>query len=128
MYGPLRHVTMLIIVLVALFLAFYDVIPFKDPGRGDTISEIILFWALRCFSLPYTFGVLAGHFFIPRDGGKPRPIVLITLLALIIVLDVVTRVCNIGQLLDAQKIPFIAFAVGVPIGPLFWPQQRKDKL
>jgi hypothetical protein len=128
MTGSLRHVTMFIMVFVAIFLAVYDLFPFWDKSRGDTISEVMLYWSMHCFTLPCVFGTLAGHFFIPRDGHYPKPNILLAILVTLIILDVVVGVLGIAILQTIQSHPVIAFSLGVPIGPLFWPQQREDKL
>jgi hypothetical protein len=91
-----RKVTKILLVTVAVVLIVYDFFPFFAKERGDTISEVILYYALRCFSLPYTFGVLAGHFFLPRDGYCPQPRILLPLAALVIGIDVLSYVLNIG--------------------------------
>ena len=123
-----RKVTKILLVTVAVVLILYDFIPFLNPERGDTISEVIMYYALRLFTLPFVFGTLCGHFFWPWDGYHPKPWVLLPATALLIALDVVTHVCAIQVLLVAQTYPIIWFVPGVPFGHFFWPQQREDKL
>ena len=123
-----RKITKILLVTVAVVLIVYDFFPFFAKERGDTISEVILYYAMRCFSIPYTFGLLCGHFFFPRDGVYPKPAVLLPLGALVIGVDVLSYVLNISYLHMLQTYPAGALIVGLPIGVLFWPQQRSDKL
>lgn len=126
-----RRVTKWILVLTAVVWAVYDFIPFFNPTRGDTISEVMLYYALRLFSLPFAFGVLCGHFFFPRDGVRPRPLPLVLGVLLVIGLDVLayaTESTVSTALQHLQTYPFIALVVGIPHGVLFWPQPKSDKL
>lgn len=123
-----RKVTKIILVVAAMGLILYDFIPFLDPTRGDTISEVIMYYALRLFTLPFGFGVLCGHFFWPWDDHYPQPKILIPVAVLLLVLDVAAHTCSIGFLLTVQSYPIIWFVSGVPFGHCFWPQQREDKL
>jgi hypothetical protein len=123
-----RPVTKVLLVVTAVVWAFYDVIPFLNPDRGDTISEVILYYALRCFSLPFACGVLSGHFFLPRDGAKQHPRILIPLTLITIAYDVVAHVFQVSVMLCPQAYPIVPFLVGIPVGTLLWPQSRSDKL
>ena len=123
-----KRITGIILIVTAAVWAAWDVVPFYTPARGDTISEMILYYALRLFSLPLTFGVLCGHFFFPRDGAKQHPKILIPLGLVVIACDVVAHVCNVGALQFAQSYPAIPFIIGVPVGLLLWPQSKSDKL
>ena len=123
-----RKVTQIVLVVVASFLIIYDLFPFFAKESGDTISEVILYYSLRCFSIPFIFGMLCGHFFVPRDGHYPKPYILIPTWAAIILLDVSTYVWHIQILMTAHTYPAIALFIGIPAGILIWPQQRADKL
>lgn len=124
----LRTVTIYILICIAMFMATYDIIPFINAERGDTISEVIAGWGLKLFSLPLIFGVLSGHFFFLRDNSRPQPKVLIPTGAIIIAIDVVTHIYNIGVLENLQRHPAIWFILGIPFGMVFWPQTKQDKL
>ena len=123
-----RKVTKWILAITAFVWIVYDFIPFFDPAHGDTISEVMLYYALRLFTLPLVFGALCGHFFWPRDGSYPKPKVLIPVLVGVIVLDVIAYRFDIGFLKYLQTFPFVLFFVGFPVGVIFWPQQKSDKL
>jgi len=124
----LRTVTKIIMVVVGVGLAAYDFIPFLNPERGDTISEVMLYYALRSFTLPLACGVLSGHFFFPRDNGSQYPKALISIGIVGVVTDVITHVFDIAPLLSAQHMPGIPFLIGIPIGAFLWSQSKSDKL
>jgi len=123
-----RKITKILLVVVAVTLIVYDFFPFFNPDRGDTISEVILYYSLHLFSLPLAFGVLCGHFFFPRDGVKPKPYVTLPIAAMSITIDVLTHTYNVEILEKAQTYPFIWFLVGIPVGALFWTQSKEDKI
>jgi hypothetical protein len=126
--SPLLTVTKFICISTAVFLIGYDIIPFLAPERGDTISEVIAKWGLHLFSLPFTFGVLCGHFFFLRDDAKPQPKILILLALIVILMDVLGSVFNLPGLSWIKEHPPIPFMLGIPIGTWLWPQSRTDKM
>ena len=123
-----RPITKVLLVTTAIVWAVYDVFPFLNPDRGDTISEVILYYSLRSFSVPCAFGVLCGHFFFPRDGAVQKPKILVPLFLLVVLFDVVAHVFDVSCFLHAQSYPFVPFLVGIPTGTLLWPQSRSDKI
>lgn len=123
-----RKVTKVLLVTVSAILILYDFIPFTDQARGDTISEVVMYYALRLFTLPIAFGTLCGHFFWPWEGHYPKPKVLLSALAVVLILDVVAHVFSLPFLQEAQTYPIVWFFPAVPFGHFFWPQQREDKL
>ena len=120
-----RKITKVLLAVVAVTLIVYDFFPFFAKEKGDTISEVIQYYALHCFTLPLVFGTLMTHFFWPRNG-EPKPAVLLPLLGLSICLDVLSYVLDINILLKAHAYPMIAFCVGIPVGVLFWPEKRPE--
>jgi len=123
-----RDISKWLLVATAVVWAAYDFLPFFDPSKGDTISEVIAYYAVRVSFIPYAFGVLCGHFFWTRDGRHPRPQFLIPISASVTMLDVVAHVFGVEFLRLLQEYPMAFFAFGIPIGTMFWPQQRGDKL
>lgn len=70
-----RWVTLGILVAVTLLLVGWDVYVAvaeagrgNDPAAGGTISEVVLGYARRHPVLPFSLGVLMGHFFWPQRG------------------------------------------------------------
>jgi hypothetical protein len=123
-----RTITKIVCVATAAFLIIYDLFPFFAKESGDTISEVVLYYSLRCFSIPFIFGMLCGHFFVPRDGHEPKPYILIPTWVAIILLDVATYVWNIQILMSLHTHPWVALFIGIPVGIFVWPQTRTDKL
>ena len=126
-----RPITKWLLVITAVVWAAYDFLPFLNPARGDTISEVIAEYGLHLFSLPFAFGILMGHFFFLRDGALPKPRVLIPVMLAVIGLDVLTYFTHgdLSMMLrHAQTYTPISFIAGIPVGTLFWPQQKSDKL
>lgn len=126
-----RRITKWLLVIIAAVLIIYDIFPFIDQTRRDTISEVILEYGLHLFTLPFAFGVLVGHFFWPWEGHYPKPKILFPLAALSIGLDIIAH-CTDGiasnVLQYAQTYPIIVCLIGIPLGHFFWPQQKSDKL
>lgn len=123
-----RKITKILLIVMSLTLIIYDFFPFYTPVRGDTISEVVLYYSLRLFTIPFAFGTLSGHFFFPRNNTKPSPKVLLPVGFFVIILDTLTHVLSIEFLEKAQTYPFIWFLIGIPFGVIFWPQTKEDKL
>lgn len=122
-----RGPTKILLVVVGLGLVLYDFLPFLDPARHDTISEVVAEYSLRLFTLPMVFGALMGHFFFLRDGTRPKPYITLPVLALFIAADVATYLTGLQALEWARSYPAAWFIVGIPLGALFWPQTKSDK-
>jgi hypothetical protein len=71
-----RWATIIILIATALALIGWDIYVAvvesgqgNDPAAGGTISEVILGFARSHPVVPFSFGVLMGHFFWPQ-GSK----------------------------------------------------------
>ena len=122
-----RPITKIMLVAIGTFLVLYDILPFVDQARHDTISEVIAEYSLKLVTLPVLFGALCGHFFFLRDDSKPRMWINFILLGFFIGLDFLTYKLNIAVMRDLQGYPAVWFCLGVPLGVLFWPQTKSDK-
>lgn len=60
-----RRATIAILIAVTLGLIAWDVFVWAEPLRGDTISEVFLYFSAHPV-LPFAFGVLAGHLCWPQ--------------------------------------------------------------
>lgn len=61
-------ITIALMAVCAAILIGWDIyVAFGNdtPNREDTISGILLEWSRVAWILPYAFGVLAGHLFLP---------------------------------------------------------------
>ena len=124
----LRKITKIILIVVAVGLSVYDIVPYMNPQRGDTISEVIMFYGTRCLTLPLALGVLMGHFFVPvKDNAKQCPYILINLALIGILSDItINMVNNMRYLVIIYSYPIIWLLIGIPIGAMFWQQKRED--
>lgn len=124
-----RIISKMLIISFAVILIVYDFFPVMSGVKGDTISEVILVWGLHSFSVPFAFGMLCGHFFLPMDGlPTPKPYILCPIGAVVILLDVAANVFHLSFLFWLQSYPIFAFSVGFVIGTLLWPQTRRERL
>ena len=123
-----RKITRYLLLITAAVWIVYDFFPFFDPATGDTISEVIAYYALRLYSLPFVFGVLCGHFFFLRDGRYPKPKILLPVALLVIATDVIAHLTQNLIMLHLQTYPCVPLLLGIPFGFLFWPQQKSNKL
>lgn len=55
-----------VIGLACLWMIAWDYYVYRTPVRGDTLSEVILRWAIRHPVLAFSAGVVCGHFFWPQ--------------------------------------------------------------
>ncbi len=70
-----REVTEVILYAVAGLLIVYDVyVAFFNKEEGDTISRRLRVAGRKTAALPYSFGVLAGHFWSPVEFGFELPL------------------------------------------------------
>jgi len=122
-----RTITGTILVLTAAIWIAWDIVVFVDPARGDTESELIAEYGMKLFSLPMIFGVLCGHFFILRDGVKPKPKILLPVAGVVIMLDVLAWTC-VPQIRMAHEWSWAWLLIGIPVGALLWPQSKSDKI
>lgn len=60
-----KRVTMWVVFVVAAILLSWDLYVWLTPPDEDTISEVIARWSEEWTVIPFTFGVLMGHFFWP---------------------------------------------------------------
>jgi hypothetical protein len=58
-----QRATKVILLVVAVGLVLWDVFVAAEPTPGDTISEVMLRWALRHPVIPFAIGVVCGHVF-----------------------------------------------------------------
>lgn len=122
-----RDWTILIMAIATVGLIGWDVyVAFfnRTPNKDDTISGILLGWSRRVWILPYAFGVLCGHLFLPGLGeiGLDR------IWSVIVLLSVGLVISGLGLWITYRRKlgwPVQAPALllgGIAMGHLFWPQ------
>lgn len=115
--------TTAVIVLCALVLIAWDVFVafFNDvPNDQDTISGILLRWSLAFSGLPFAFGVLLGHLFVPARGVAlwwPHAALVGALVSVGL-----SAVLRAGGRKYAAVIGALALLSGGVVGHLAWPQ------
>ena len=121
-------VTKIIIAAVAVGLIGWDIYAAINGSEDDTISEVILGWSKKFISIPFAYGVLLAHFFMPR---KKVPVWWKRLLgvglsgAAVIGLDVYNH--SNGGASWINSCLLIPVVVGAVVGFFFWPQQKTNK-
>jgi hypothetical protein len=121
-----KRLTLGVMAAAIVALIGYDIWVYVEPTEGDTISEITLWIGRRWSVLPFGFGVLGGHFFLPRKHepfGWPRRrsvLVLAALGAAVLARDLV------AFLLPHSIHPAAPFGFGVLMGGCFWGQAEKE--
>jgi hypothetical protein len=115
----IRRITGILMVVCIVVLLGWDIfaVAQEGDGSGNTISEII-----RDFShfefFPFVAGVLIGHWFWNGKAFIPSPLryYILGAIGLAVVIFSVLWSCN----------PMIPLVLGVPLGRIFWPQERRD--
>jgi hypothetical protein len=101
----------------------------KYKTGGVLISPVML-WLTIIPAIPYTFGVLGGHFFWPRHENMPSGKAWIV--PAVIWVGLVVWQVTLSLALSSSEWfmflvdhPIVPFAGGILSGHLFWPQRLK---
>jgi hypothetical protein len=122
-----RDLTIVVCCVLAALLITWDLfVLFGNNEPDDTISAIALKESLTFWLLPYAFGVIGGHLFMP---GTPLPGQTWWRLLLLVVLGLLVGVtgCLLSRSLSTTKtrISLRAFGLlnlGIVAGHFMWPQ------
>lgn len=122
---PYREVTIALVGLCAIVLIAWDLfVLLANDEEGDTISEVLSKSGNRFWTLPYAFGVIGGHLWMP---GSPLPVATWWSVLLLVVLGVLAGVVGFfaGRLPQPKlRIAGRAFGLlnlGLVAGALLWP-------
>lgn len=119
--------TIIIMAVCTAILIGWDVyVVFFNRVKNDhdTISGILLGWSRSVWALPYAFGVLCGHFFLPslcETGLSSVWSVIVLLIVGLLISGVglwVVRHRKQGWPIQSPAL----LLVGIAMGHLFWPQ------
>jgi hypothetical protein len=117
-----RITTAVIIVIATVGLIVFDIVKAVDDAPRDTLSAVILTWGFKVSFVPFFFGVLGGHFFIPSK--------LKTALWKYIVLGSIFLTCGLVGTLVNNLVgfqwwthPMMMVSIGFSSGALLWPQK-----
>lgn len=59
-----------LLVVVALLVAVYELVAIFGGGQLGTVSEVLLAWSRRHPVIPLAAGILIGHLFWPQVGRR----------------------------------------------------------
>jgi F0F1-type ATP synthase assembly protein I len=65
----MRQITKIIMAVALVVLVVWDIIAYIW-GTNATISVIITDWSMYTPWVPFAFGFLMGHFFVPARGSE----------------------------------------------------------
>lgn len=133
---PLTKLFVIIALLVPVIsYIIWDIFLATNAVKGDTISEVVLFYAKRSLFLPTTLGVLLGHFFWPiynnhlhnRLPGWAIVTILVTLGLFGIGFDIMNALRGLSNgsafLTFLLKWPIILALFGILVGHFVWGQK-----
>lgn len=100
--------------VITLALIVVDIVFATDRVRGNTWSEVIHHWGGKVPVIPWTWGVLLGHFF--GRGMVPAPFTAQAGIALLVWATVVVQL--VGMSLGVH--PLISGLIGIVAGAVCW--------
>lgn len=127
-----RKTTIVILLVTIAGLMGWDIFVATNPAQGDTISEVVLSWAMRVALVPLALGTLIGHLFWPRVGGKYHLDVIVLAVILVGTRDVCAWVWAnptdrfVQTMLHTMWFPLVPLLCGIPLGHYAWPQTPAD--
>lgn len=105
------------VILIIAILSAWDVWLYMQ-GPGNTISEVQREWSLTHPVIPFGWGVLGGHFYLPtspwRPAWGPKALAVLGILLLVGGLAGVFALSRVGAA--------FVFFMGIPLGALLWSQ------
>jgi hypothetical protein len=110
---PASIITSIAAAAVTLALIGIDIIWATDAVKGNTLSEVIRFWAERYKIIAFAWGGLGAHFFhgdwwsLPRSAGIP------VLLWCAFVVEILS--------LSTSLPTYVYFVFGVVVWAICWP-------
>lgn len=115
--------TIVILIVAAASLIAWDIYAALNRKPGDTISEVMLDAGKRVAGLPFVFGVLAAHLFMPHNFK-----VLVQMPWAGFILGFAFIVVTVAGILVRREwsrfpITWPAFVLGVLAGLALWPQR-----
>lgn len=114
---PRRWTIGLLAGAIALLVG-WDLWVAANDVPGDTISEVVLGWSRKVWTLPLAVGVVCGHWFWPR-APQPRWIT-VSLFSGLAVTAITFDVVG-----HPEVLPAIPFAIGVLVGHFGWGQAAR---
>jgi hypothetical protein len=118
--------TKIIIAAVAVALIGWDIFVAINGCEDDTISEVILNWSKELVSVPFAYGILLSHFFLPRKQVPSwwKKLLGVGLSGVAMIgIDIYSHNGGVGfgWMNSCLLIPVV---LGAVIGYFCWPQQK----
>ena len=117
----LRSYTVVGLLVVLAIVLFWDIVVATNRARGDTISEVVLFYARSSFSLPFGWGLLAGHFFWPGERWLASSSGFWTTMVISLAVLLVDGLTSFEPWL-LRRYPIVMAVPGLLIGHFLWAQ------
>lgn len=110
-----------IMIGVAILLIAWDIYVATNKKPGDTISEIMLATGKRVAGLPFAFGVITAHLFLPGFGN------VVEMPWAAIILGIASIVVTVAGMLIRRvwsrfPVTWTALALGIVSGLVLWSQ------
>jgi hypothetical protein len=111
--------TKIFMLSIGVIIVIVDSILALNGIKGDTISEVALFYGIKSGFVPGGLGYVLGHLFWPRKYKVPFVASIFFAIAY----------ASLAHLLQSHFhiVPIIWVVIGIVIGSLLWPQERKQK-
>ena len=109
------RITKWFLVSVVILVAGYTLCMVSNDTPGDTVSEVVLRYALDWATIPFVWGVVTGHFFWPTKCFRfhwAKVIWLIYIVFTFILWDA-------ADLYNVH--PLIPVVLGIVVGAMLWP-------
>lgn len=117
--------TAFLLVTAVTVIAWTSVMCFFNEARGDTVSAVMLKHGTQFWTIPFVFGVLGGHLFMPSGplgGVKWWGLLLLVGLGIAVGAAgwLMRRLPQSRKLVAARA--FGLLLLGIVAGHVFWPQ------
>jgi hypothetical protein len=119
-----RSVTQWLLIGTGIIWLIWDIIAAANGKSGDTISELITWYASTKPFIAGGFGILCGHFFIPGPVKRRSVIALVVYGLLTVAAGLLGRASSEMATLNADII-WLYFIGGLAVGGIFWAQDHK---
>jgi len=113
-------ITKILLVAVTVALIVYDFFVVMNTTPGDTISEVILAWALKVPVIAYGAGVLMGHLLWPVSRPHDKGIKIVLLVVSVLLLSAL----SIAGVYPRATTPILPFLFGTIMGHFLWSQKQ----
>jgi len=108
--------TLWFIMAITGIIVIVDIILAVNGEKGDTISEVTLFYSLRTGAIAAIMGYLIGHLMLPIGKYKPFAVSMVVMVASAAACHFIQRAVSV--------LPVWYVLVNIPLGGYFWSQKN----